>query len=428
MATKYIGDGFIQITGIGSSATGTISGNLTVTGTVELPDTTNLNGTSLTSNLNAKVGTNSPTFTGTVNLPSSSSINIGGASLDNIISTVSGTATMSFGTATRTGTDTLIIPFRNVENTADLSIGTNYNPIITVDAVTETLPNPSNLYLFTGNGTPDSSGNSRNLTITSGTTIGTDLLKGGIITLTAGKLAYAITDYVTWTTGNGYTLSFDFKYTTTSTYTQILRVGERHYTSGGSLGTSVGTRGVGFEVTSGSCRLMFAHNGGNYVAVGNTTFGAGFISNTWYHIDIIFKEGAISDTNPELYINNTLIAGTYTGITSGGITITNVLQIGNSTHPQYGTTDKNPSFANLRVTPTILTALQRAVLVSNTPISPLTTQIVARNTNNVQFKILNRVFGYMPIVANKNNIKINATIVDGAAIKASGNIPVTQIT
>jgi len=425
MSVKTIGDGFLSITGIGASSTGTISGGLTATGTVNLPSTTNIAGTSLATTLAQKANIASPTFTGIVNLPSS--VTIGGTPVDTLIGGASGSTSMSFGTATLSGTDTLIIPFRNVENTADLSIGTNYHPIITVDAVTETLPNPSNLYLFTGTVNADFSGNSRNLTITSGTTIGTDLLKGGIITLTAGKLAYAITDYVTWTSGNGYTLSFDFKYTTTGTYTQILRVGERHYTSGMPIGSSLGTRGVGFEVTSGNCRLMFGRGGG-YVAIGNTVFGAGFISNTWYHIDIIFKVGAISDTNPELYINNTLIAGNYNGITSGGITITDVLQIGNSTHPEYGTTNKDPSFANLRVTPTILTALQRAVLVSNTGISPLTTQIVARNTNNVQFKILNRAFGYMPIVANKASLNINATIVDGASIKASTNIPVSHLT
>lgn len=48
MSKKQIGDGFIQLTDIGTSPSGTIAGNLTMNGNVELPTTTFLGGSLLT--------------------------------------------------------------------------------------------------------------------------------------------------------------------------------------------------------------------------------------------------------------------------------------------------------------------------------------------------------------------------------------------
>jgi hypothetical protein len=422
MSIKTLCNGFLTLHGVSSDLTGTIKGSL------NLPQNTKLNGVSLASTLESKASISNPIFTGTVNLPSMTNVIVGGTPLNTIMQTGS----IGFGTAVLVGTNTIQIPFRNLQNTSNINIGTSYNPIITVDSIVETLPTPSNLYYFTGNGTADSSGNSYNLTITSGTIIGTDAVKGGAITLTSGKLAYSVVPSSNWTSGSGHTLSFDFKYSTTGAWTQILRCGHTYYTNGehdgsGWLWQPQPAFGFGFEVTGGTSRIIFGHNGGNYRAIGLIQYSTGFVSNTWYHIDIVFYSGGTNVNNPHLYVNNSRVTGSYSGYSASYFQPRDVLRFGNSTHHEYGTTDKNPTFANMRVTPTALTSEQRAVLVANTPISPLTTQIVSRNTNNLEFKILDRSFGYIPIVTNKSLLNINVSIVDGSTIKASGNIPISHL-
>ena len=70
MSAKTIGDSFIQITGIGTSSTGTITGNLNVNGTVTLPSTTVIGGntTNIQTLLDAKAATATPIFTGNIGI------------------------------------------------------------------------------------------------------------------------------------------------------------------------------------------------------------------------------------------------------------------------------------------------------------------------------------------------------------------------
>lgn len=103
MSVKKIAEGYLKV----EEDTGTISNLLTIEGIVELPSTTNLNGSSLQANLDSKVSLENPTVTSTISFEN---LQINSVPLNTLISN---STTITFGNAFIVLSDiyTIQIPF-----------------------------------------------------------------------------------------------------------------------------------------------------------------------------------------------------------------------------------------------------------------------------------------------------------------------------
>ena len=407
MSIKTIGDGFIQITGIGTSATATIVGGLTVNGNVNLPSNTNFGGSPLS----------------TIASGSSSTMDTDDAYIES-------------------DPTVLTIPFS--ENASS----TSYSASLSVDAFIEDLPkDPFIEYTFGTNA--DTSGNSQNLTLAPETIVVPDAEKGHALLLktsdgwsiTKSSLLNIPQTTVIAPNGTGLTISFDLLFIS-SIYENynLLQIGRSFYNGGWDNTvrfTREQARGITFSIGKTlDFYVMYVDEDGKYMQACLYRWPS-ITLNKWMHIDIVISpQNSIRDRPATVHIDGIpiqSISSTHYWVNNPEPTpdqhseISSLQFDGNLTNLYFQGTPNGVKIANFQTWLRELSADELAVLNKTNQITTLVPQVYARNISNVKCRFMDRSFGFINVEQYYDKLKVGCVLSQDNKVILSKNIDTAHL-